>query len=146
VFERFTEKARRSLFFARYEASVFGSSSIESYHLLLGILLEYPVFARGGCARDLRDEIEQKVGKGPGIPTSVDLPLSHDAKRVLARAAEQADVMGHLSIEGGHLLLAMMWREHGLAGELLQKYGIDETFVKSEMPPAQEPLRRIPGR
>jgi ATP-dependent Clp protease ATP-binding subunit ClpC len=136
VFERFTEKARRSIFFARYEASVFGASSIETHHLLLAILREYPMFARDGCADVLRREIEQKVVIGPSVSTSVDLPLSEDAKPILELAAEQADVLGHKAIEGGHLLLAMVWRERGFVGELLEKHQIDEKFVKSEMPPA----------
>ena len=40
MFERFTEKARRVIFFARYEASQFGSPYIESEHLLLGVVRE----------------------------------------------------------------------------------------------------------
>ena len=40
MFERYTEKARRVIFFARYEASQFGSPYIESEHLLLGLLRE----------------------------------------------------------------------------------------------------------
>jgi hypothetical protein len=40
MFERYTEKARRCIFFARYEASMFGSPYIETEHLLLGILRE----------------------------------------------------------------------------------------------------------
>jgi ATP-dependent Clp protease ATP-binding subunit ClpC len=40
MFERYTEKARRAIFFARYEASQFGSPYIESEHLLLGLLCE----------------------------------------------------------------------------------------------------------
>ena len=39
MFERYTEKARRVIFFARYEASQFGSPCIETEHLLLGVLL-----------------------------------------------------------------------------------------------------------
>ena len=38
MFERYTERARRVLFFARYEASQLGSMSIETEHLLLGLL------------------------------------------------------------------------------------------------------------
>ena len=38
MFERYTEKARRVIFFARYEASQFGSPYIETEHLLLGLL------------------------------------------------------------------------------------------------------------
>ncbi len=34
MFERYTEKARRVIFFARYEASQFGSPYIETEHLV----------------------------------------------------------------------------------------------------------------
>jgi len=37
MFERYTEKARRTIFFARYEASQFGSEYIHTEHLLLGL-------------------------------------------------------------------------------------------------------------
>jgi len=37
MFERYTEAARRTLFFARYEASVVGGDTIEAEHLLLGL-------------------------------------------------------------------------------------------------------------
>ena len=40
MFERYTEKARRVIFFGRYEASQFGSPCIETEHLLLGLLHE----------------------------------------------------------------------------------------------------------
>ena len=50
MFERYTEKARRVIFFARYEASQYGSPIIETEHLLLGLMredksLDQPVFA-----------------------------------------------------------------------------------------------------
>jgi ATP-dependent Clp protease ATP-binding subunit ClpA len=45
MFERYTEKARRVIFFARYEASQFGSPYIETEHLLLGLLREEDCFA-----------------------------------------------------------------------------------------------------
>jgi ATP-dependent Clp protease ATP-binding subunit ClpC len=51
MFERYTEEARRSLFFSRYEASELGSISIEPEHLLLGLIrldqgLPSRIFAR----------------------------------------------------------------------------------------------------
>jgi ATP-dependent Clp protease ATP-binding subunit ClpC len=45
MFERYTEKARRSIFFARYEAHQFGSSAIETEFLLLGVLRDDKVLA-----------------------------------------------------------------------------------------------------
>jgi ATP-dependent Clp protease ATP-binding subunit ClpC len=38
MFERFTESARRALFFARYQASELGSVVIDTEHMLLGIM------------------------------------------------------------------------------------------------------------
>ncbi len=49
MFERYTEKARRTIFFARYEASQFGSQHIEPEHLLLGLLREDKAVANRFC-------------------------------------------------------------------------------------------------
>ena len=38
MFERFTERARRCIYFARQSASEYGSQTIETEHLLLGLL------------------------------------------------------------------------------------------------------------
>src|SRR5437868_1114710 len=63
MFERYTEKARRVIFFARYEASQFGSPYIETEHLLLGLLREDKSFAaeilheRGLRLSQVREEI-----------------------------------------------------------------------------------------
>jgi ATP-dependent Clp protease ATP-binding subunit ClpA len=46
MFERYTEKARRVIFFARYEASQYGSPYIETEHLLLGLMREDHTLAR----------------------------------------------------------------------------------------------------
>ena len=40
MFERYTEQARRALFFARYEAFQVRSAWIETEHLLLGLFQE----------------------------------------------------------------------------------------------------------
>ena len=70
MFERFTERARRVLFFARYEASQLGTPVIDSEHLLLGLLREGKgvtsrIFTRAGLAVDeFRQEIEQQIDLG----------------------------------------------------------------------------------
>ncbi len=63
MFEKYTEKARRVIFFARYEASQFGSPYIETEHLLLGVLREDRTlshrFLRGPePVEDIRKQIE----------------------------------------------------------------------------------------
>jgi len=94
MFERYTEKARRVIFFARYEASQFGSPYIESEHLLLGIIREDKAltnrFLRSGVA-SIRKQVESQTTAREKTSTSVDLPVSNESKRVLAYAGEEAE-------------------------------------------------------
>jgi ATP-dependent Clp protease ATP-binding subunit ClpC len=76
MFERYTEKARRVIFFARYEASQYGSSSIESEHLLLGLMREDR--APGSHIESIRKEIEFHIKIRERISTSVEMRLSEE--------------------------------------------------------------------
>src|ERR1700749_3026185 len=103
MFERYTEKARRVIFFARYEASQFGSPYIETEYLLLGLLREDKAltnrFMRSpSTVESIRREIEKHTTIREKISTSVDLPLSDECKRVLSYAAEEAERLGHKQI------------------------------------------------
>lgn len=130
MFERFTEKARRVIFFGRYEALQFGSRYIETEHLLLGVLREGKVltlrlFKHPGTIDDIRKDIEGHSVTGERISTSVDLPLSNECKRVLAYAAEEAERLAHKNIGVGHLLLGLLREEKCFAAEMLRKCGIN---------------------
>jgi len=130
MFERYTEDARKVIFFARYEASNFGSSYIETEHLLLGMAREQakllasltPAFP--GYSQ-LSSEIAQVRPPGHKISTSVDLPLSNQCKRILAYAAEEAERLADHFIRSHHLLLGMLREENSLAADLLEKYGAE---------------------
>src|SRR5271168_144654 len=79
VFERYTEKARRVIFFARYEASQYGSPFIETEHLLLGLLREDARLFRWmalGFAETIRRRVDEHAQKHPPTSTAIDLPLS----------------------------------------------------------------------
>ena len=82
MFERYTETARRVIFFARYEASMFGSPYIETEHVLLGLLREDPaltsvVLPSAKSIIAIRTEIEERTTLREKTSTSVDLPLSN---------------------------------------------------------------------
>lgn len=93
MFERYTEKARRVIFFARYEASQYGSPSIESEHLLLGVVREER--APASLIESIREEIESQITIRERISTSVDMPLSEECERILKYATEEADRLGN---------------------------------------------------
>jgi hypothetical protein len=128
MFERYVEKARRVIFFARYEASQLGAPYIEAEHLLLGMLREdrslrnqLPV----GAAEQIRKRIEEGAPHGQRISTSVDLPLSKESKRALHYAAEESQALGHDHIDCGHLVLGIMRVETSTVAVLLEEFGID---------------------
>lgn len=100
MFERYTEKARRVIFFARYEASEFGSPYIETEHLLLGLLrkdkaLKHRFLPDGRVLEQIRKQIEEQIPVRKKFSTSISLPLSNEVIQVLAYAAEEADHLSH---------------------------------------------------
>ncbi len=142
MFERYTEKARRVIFFARYEASAF-----ESEHLLLGFLRESKAFSAklfsgpSFTVDDIRKEIEKHTTVGEKIPTSVDLPLSNECRRILHYASEEADRLGHKHIGTEHILAGMLREEDCYAARLLGEHSVSLEIVRSEI--QQEPTREL---
>jgi len=138
MFERYTEKARRVIFFARYEASQFGSPYIETEHLLLGLLREDKAlanrFLRSAAHIDsIRKQIEAHTTIREKVSTSVDLPLSHECKRVLAYGAEEAERLNHKHIGTEHLLLGLLREEKCFAAEILHERGLRLSQVREEI-------------
>jgi hypothetical protein len=137
MFERYTEKARRVIFFARYEASQLGQPYIETEHLLLGILREDKPLTRRFVGSDrpveaIRKQIEEHTTIREMISTSVDLPLSNECMRVLAYAAEEAERLAHPHIGTEHLLLGLLREEKCFAAEILQERGLQLPAVREE--------------
>jgi len=138
MFERYTEKARRVIFFARYEASQFGSPYIETEHLLLGLLREDKAlanrFLRSHAAiESIRKQIESHTTIREKVSTSVDLPLSHECKRVLAYGAEEAERLNHKHIGTEHLLLGLLREDKSFAAEILHERGLRLSQVREEI-------------
>jgi ATP-dependent Clp protease ATP-binding subunit ClpA len=130
MFERYTEKARRVIFFARYEASLSGSTAIEPGHLLLGLLREDPALFQQlrpdspGEVAEIRKSVESRFPPPKEkVGPSVDLPLSPSAKRVLDRAKQESDRLDSQNVGTGHLLLGIMLEGKSTAAEVLLEMG-----------------------
>ena len=139
MFERYTEKARRVIFFARYEASQFGAPAIEPEHLLLGLLREDKTltgrfFPRAQVSIEaIRKEIEGRTLLREKISTSVELPLAPETKRVLAYAHEESDRLQHRHIGTEHLLLGLLREERSMAAEILYERGLRLNALREEI-------------
>jgi ATP-dependent Clp protease ATP-binding subunit ClpC len=139
MFERYTERARRVLFFARYEASQLGSVSIETEHLLLGLIREGKgltsrIFSRSHLSLEsIRKEIEGRTVFREKVSTSVEIPFSSETKRVLQYAAEEADRLLHNYIGTEHLLLGILREERSVAASILIEKGMRLNTVREDV-------------
>ena len=136
---KYTEKARRVIFFARYEASQYGSPYIETEHLLLGLLREDKALANRflrthGTIESIRKEIEARITIRERISTSVDVPLSQECKRiVMNHAIEEAERLNHKHVGTEHLLLGILREEKCFAAETLQERGLRLSALREEL-------------
>ena len=139
MFERYTERARRVLFFARYEASQLGSISIETEHLLLGLIREGKgltsrIFQRSHLSLEsIRKEIEGRTVFREKVSTSVEIPFSQETKRVLQHAAEEAERLMHNYIGTEHLLLGILREEQSVAATILMEKGMRLASVREDI-------------
>lgn len=139
MFERYTERARRALFFARYEASHLGGSVIGSEHLLLGLLREGKgltsrVFAQNGLDYDAAHrDVERAAAGRAKLATSAEMPLAADTKAALGCAAQEADRLRHPHIGTEHLLLGLLRDPESPAGAILTRAGLRLEPVRDEV-------------
>jgi ATP-dependent Clp protease ATP-binding subunit ClpC len=138
MFERYTDKARRVIFFARLEASHFQSPTIDTEHLLLGLLREFKALANRfprdvALEESIRKHFEAKGTVQVRTSTSEDMQLSKEGKRILAYAAEEADQMAHKYIGTEHLLLGLLREQKCFAAQLLHERGIELESVRNEI-------------
>jgi len=140
MFEAYTERARRVLFFARSEAAEAGSDSIEPEHLLLGLVRE----ARGLPARiferahvsldDVRKSIERRTPvREARRAASDELPFSDETRRVLELTAEEADRLLHNYVGPEHLLLGVLREPRSLAASILAEHGMHVDTVRDDI-------------
>jgi ATP-dependent Clp protease ATP-binding subunit ClpC len=132
VFDRYSESARRVIFFGRYAALQEGSKKIFPKHLILGVIYELHRNKRSLETQFRLHENEAKIREALEFaimhkvdPTAkASIPLDDASKRVLAFAVEEAGKLDHYSIEPEHLILGTL-RERGPNPEILKAYGIE---------------------
>ena len=138
MFERYTQRARTTIFWARYIATQVGSQEIETEHLLLGLLRSDETLAKRflgspWAAETVWKKIEQTKPKRVRVPGSKELPLSIESKRVLGCALQEADLFSNRQICTEHLLLGLLREEKCLAATILFELGVQFTSTRDEL-------------
>ena len=129
----------------------YGSQTIETEHLLLGIVHEDPDviwrFLPSRTAKEIRAEVEGRLTKSTAEPprllrlllrlrpvsARIDISLSLYCKRILAYGAEEAERLHHRHIDVEHLFMGVVREEDGTAGQILRSAGLNVINMREQM-------------
>ncbi len=130
MFERFTDRARRTVVLAQEEARLLQHNYIGTEHLLLGLIHE----GEGVAAKTLeslgigleavRQQVEEIIGRGQHAPSG-HIPFTPRAKKVLELGLREAIQLGHNYIGTEHILLGLIREGDGVAAQVLVRLGAD---------------------
>ena len=129
MFEKFTERGRKVIIYAKEEAEKRQNDYLGTEHLLLAVLKEddglpVAILKRMGITPDeVRMEIERNLPQGTNLMTFGDIPFTPRAKKVLELAVEEARLLGHNYIGSEHIFLGLIREEEGIGGKILRSFG-----------------------
>jgi ATP-dependent Clp protease ATP-binding subunit ClpC len=138
VFERFTVQAREVVVLAQDEARNFGHASVDTEHLLVGLLRQETGAAATALerldvtAREVRREIERIVGRGDTSPPDP-TPFARDAKKALELSLREALSLGANVVSTEHVLLGVVRVDDGIAARILRDLGADPDTIRAEL-------------
>ncbi|MCA9407058.1 MAG: ATP-dependent Clp protease ATP-binding subunit [Candidatus Omnitrophica bacterium] len=139
MFNRFTERARKVIVYAKEEARRFNHDYIGTEHLLLGLVREGEGVAAavlqklGLDLETIRIEVEKLVQPGPQTQVLGDIPFTPRSKKALELSAQEARALGHNYIGTEHLLLGLVKEGDGMAYRVLLNLGLDLGKLRNEV-------------
>ncbi|MDH4037965.1 MAG: ATP-dependent Clp protease ATP-binding subunit, partial [Candidatus Krumholzibacteria bacterium] len=137
--DRFTDRVRKVIYYARDEANRLQHDYIGTEHLLLGIVREGEGIAAKVLAKleldfeQIQQAVENMVKSSGGTLTIGEIPFTPRAKRVLELAIEEARLLGHNYVGTEHLLLGLIREGEGVAAQVLAELGVDRKRVREEV-------------
>jgi hypothetical protein len=138
MYERFTDRARKVMQLANQEAHRYNHESIDTEHVLLGMIKEGSGVATHALKsldvdiHKIRVGVEKQMHSGVDRVTMGKLPLMPRAK------------LNHDYVGTEHILLGLMREQSGVASRVLLDFGMKLEVVRQEIlnllgPPTAEP-------
>jgi ATP-dependent Clp protease ATP-binding subunit ClpC len=131
IFERYSQPARRAIFFARFLAVMSDARDISSVDLLGGLLFDND--SRALSLFQLRDHFPQYHGcpyKFAKIPKVNGPPLDQHARQILMWTEDEATRMGDYWIDNEHILLGIMRVPISPAAAYVARTGLTTDVVR----------------
>jgi ATP-dependent Clp protease ATP-binding subunit ClpA len=141
MFEYFSERARRVIFFSQKNAGQRGASAMGVEDLVEGLLHEdqdrhVPFFSRDAAAKVLR-MLAPLLPKGEPLPESAEIAVSPALKDVLLTAMGLRTELQQESVQPLHLLAAVLLEENDVA-EAMKRAGVTREAVLAALEPAPD--------
>src|SRR6056297_139162 len=139
MYEKFSERARKIIIYAREEAQKLNYDFIGTEHVLLGLLREGASIGVIVLRRlkanisNLKSNVEAYLLKENEPNANHEIQLTPRAKRVLELAVNEAEKMGHNFIGTEHILLGLILEDNGIAAKVLKKEGLTSDKIRSEI-------------
>jgi ATP-dependent Clp protease ATP-binding subunit ClpC len=137
MYDKFTDRARKVIAFAKEEAQRIGNDYLGTEHVLLGVIKD-----GGGIAaavleslnidlEKLKLEIEDRIVDNSGSTMLAgEIPFMPQTKKSFELAAEESQTLGHNYIGTEHLLLGLLKEGEGMAARILIEMGV--TYRKAK--------------
>ena len=138
MWQRFTERARRIMYFAQEEATRLDYNFVSPEHLLLGLTREDDSVASriliqiGVSIADIRVDIEKHLAPD-NSPHGQEKQLDQRAKNVINYAYEEAGLLKNDYIGTEHILLGLLRLEDGLTTTVFAQSGVTLVRVREEV-------------
>jgi len=139
MFERFTERAQKVLFYAKEEAQALNHGYVGTEHILLGLLkVEVGMPKKilndvGITIEDVKGLIEEYEGIGDINLVRNEVPLTPRTKRLLELSLVEARNLNHNYISPEHILLALIRENEGVAFTILNNLGVDFNKLRNDI-------------
>ena len=138
MWQLFTERARKSVYYAQQETVRLRHDYVSTEHLLLGVIREDDCVAArilsrlGVSLHEIRLLIERQVRPGDG-PSGKDIQLTPRGKRVIDLAYDESRVLNNDYVGTEHVLLGLIREGEGLASRVLSSLGVDLETARREV-------------
>lgn len=140
MFERFTDRARRTIVQAQEESRALHHNHIGPEHILLALVREGD---GGGSGRRVltdmgitearvRDQLGLAVDPEVESPTG-HIPFTPQAKKTLELSLREALQLGDPHIGTEHILLGLIRQDDGLASDALRDLGVDLDTARARL-------------
>lgn len=139
VFEKFSERAIKSVMYSQQQAKEAGASEVTTEHVLLGLIMEDTASKHGYLNSGLTAERARAVlasltggRRMKALSTTDSIPFSREVRKTFEAATNECKRAGVSFISPEHILLALLTQHDASGKRVLDSLRVDCDGLRSE--------------